>query len=75
MKTLGAYLYLSDLTKDLQDYLQDNCCYKIGDSPFYVIDNLENIESDEEYDIVSDAFDEFLDSQEFDELVDADDEE
>ena len=36
---------------------------------------LDNIESDEEYDIVSDAFDEFLDSQEFDELVDADDEE
>lgn len=35
---------------------------------------LDNIESDEEYDIVSDAFDEFLDSQEFDELVDADDE-
>ena len=36
---------------------------------------LDNIESDEEYDIVSDAFDEFLDSQEFDELVDDDDEE
>lgn len=36
---------------------------------------LDNIESDEEYDIVSDAFDEFLDSQEFDELVDAEDEE
>ena len=33
---------------------------------------MENIESDEEYDIASDAFDEWLDSQEFDELVDAD---
>lgn len=33
--------------------------------------NLENIESDEEYELVSDAFDEFLDSQEYDELVDA----
>ncbi len=30
---------------------------------------LENIESDEEYDVVSDAFDEWLDSQEYDELV------
>jgi len=30
---------------------------------------LENIESDDEYDIASDAFDEFLDSLEFDELV------
>ena len=33
---------------------------------------MENIESDEEYEIASDAFDEWLDSQEFDELVDAD---
>lgn len=30
---------------------------------------LENIEDDEEYDIVADAFDELLDSQEFDEIV------
>ena len=30
---------------------------------------LENIEEDEEYEIVADAFDEFLDSQEYDELV------
>ncbi len=30
---------------------------------------LENIEDDEEYEIVADAFDEFLDSQEYDELV------
>ncbi|MGI6107684.1 MAG: DUF1292 domain-containing protein [Lachnospiraceae bacterium] len=30
---------------------------------------LEYIESDEEYDIASDAFDEWLDSQEYDELV------
>ena len=30
---------------------------------------LENIESDEEYEIVADAFDEFLDEQEYDELV------
>ena len=33
---------------------------------------MENIESDEEYEIASAAFDEWLDSQEFDELVDAD---
>ncbi len=31
------------------------------------------IESDEEYELVSDAFDEFLDNQEFDELVESDD--
>ena len=31
--------------------------------------NLENIEDDEEYDMVADAFDELLDEQEFDELV------
>ena len=31
--------------------------------------NLENIEDDEEYDMVADAFDELLDDQEYDELV------
>lgn len=31
--------------------------------------NLENIEDDDEYEIVADAFDELLDSQEYDELV------
>ena len=31
--------------------------------------NLEKIESDEEYDIVAEAFDELLDEQEYDELV------
>ena len=31
--------------------------------------NLENIEDDEEYDMVADAFDELLDEQEYDELV------
>ena len=36
---------------------------------------LENIASDEEYEIVSDAFDEWLDSQEYDELVGDDDDE
>mgnify|MGYP003290880864 FL=1 len=36
--------------------------------------NLENIEDDEEFEIVSDAFDEFLDEQEFDELVEEDEE-
>ena len=34
--------------------------------------NLENIEDDEEVEIVSDAFDEMLDSAEFDELVSED---
>lgn len=31
--------------------------------------NLENIEDDEEFDIVSDAFDEMLDAAEYDEIV------
>ena len=35
---------------------------------------LENIESDEEYEIAADAFDEMLDSEEYDELVDAEEE-
>lgn len=33
------------------------------------------IEDDEEYDIVADAFEEFLDNEEFDELMDEDDSE
>ena len=35
-------------------------------------DILEYIEDDEEYDMVSDAFDEYLDNVEFDELIDED---
>lgn len=31
--------------------------------------NLENIEDDDEYEIVADAFDELLDEQEYDELI------
>ncbi len=34
---------------------------------------LENIETDEEYDIVADAFDELLDEQEYDELISEED--
>lgn len=34
--------------------------------------DLENIESDEEYEVVADAFDELLDSMEYDELVSED---
>ena len=36
---------------------------------------IENIDSDEEYELASDAFDEYLDSAEFDELVEEDEEE
>ena len=36
--------------------------------------SLDNIEDDEEYEIVSDAFDELLDEQEYDELVGEDEE-
>ncbi len=36
--------------------------------------DLENIESDEEYEIVSDAFEELLDAAEFDELVEEEEE-
>lgn len=35
--------------------------------------NLENIESDDEYEVVADAFDELLDMEEYDELVDEED--
>lgn len=35
--------------------------------------SLSNIEDDDEYDIVADAFDELLDAQEYDELVDEED--
>ena len=34
--------------------------------------DLSNIDSDDEYEIVADAFDEWLDSQEYDEIVDGD---
>jgi hypothetical protein len=37
--------------------------------------NLENIEDDEEYEIVADAFDQMLDEAEYDELVGEDEEE
>lgn len=37
--------------------------------------DLSNIETDEEYELVADAFDEWLDEQEYDELVDAKDDE
>ena len=36
--------------------------------------SLDNIEDDDEYEIVSDAFDELLDDQEYDELVGEDEE-
>lgn len=36
--------------------------------------DLENIQTDEEFEIVSDAFDEWLDAQEYDELVEGDEE-
>ena len=35
--------------------------------------NLDNIEDDDEYEIVAEAFDQLLDDQEFDELVGEDD--
>ena len=37
--------------------------------------DLQNIDSDEEFEIVSEAFDEYLDSCEYDELVEGEDEE
>ena len=37
--------------------------------------DLSNIESDEEYEAVADAFDEWLDEQEYDELVEAEEDE
>lgn len=37
--------------------------------------SLENIEDDDEYELVADAFDELLDSEEFDEIVEDEDDE
>ena len=37
--------------------------------------DLQNLEDDEEFDIVSDAFDELLDEEEFDEIFEGDEEE
>jgi len=39
------------------------------DGEVYLYRYLENIEDDDEYEIVADAFDELLDEQEYDELV------
>lgn len=44
--TLGAYLYLNELPDLLQSYLQDNCCYKVDNAPFYCIDNLNSVDTD-----------------------------
>lgn len=41
----------------------------------YGTPNLDNIEDDDEYEIVAEAFDELLDAQEYDELVGEDEEE
>lgn len=46
MLTLGAYLNFEELPDLLQSYLQDNCCYRIDNAPFYCIDNLSPIDSD-----------------------------
>lgn len=46
MLTLGAYLNFEELPDLLQSYLQDNCCYRVDNDPFYCIDNLSPIDSD-----------------------------
>ena len=61
--------------------LDENGENEDGEVYIYRYDNstgspvLENIENDEEYEAVADAFDEMLDAAEYDELVDAEEEE
>ena len=72
--TAGAHDYIALLPMEgdeegtgnvfLYRYVETN-----GEEP-----TLENITDDEEYEIASDAFDEYLDSAEFDELVDEEEE-
>ncbi len=48
--------------------------YKEDESDTNIEPELRYIEDDDEYEAVSDAFDEFLDNQEFDELVESEEE-
>ncbi len=65
------YIALLPVTED-EDEASEVYLYRFSvdedDNPI-----LDNIDDDEEYEIASDAFDELLDSEEFDELYDEDD--
>ena len=60
----------SSVTLSLDDGTEVECAvirtFPAGDKNYIAL--LENIESDEEYEIVSDAFDEELDAMEYEEL-------
>ena len=72
-KALGKqYIALLPLDENGQNHDGEVYLYRFtldGEEPV-----LENIEDDEEYDAASDGFDEWLDSQEYDDLVFEDDE-
>ena len=65
----GEKEYIALLPLDENGQNEDGEVYRYR----YTVENgspkLENIDSDEEYEIASDAFDEMLDSMEYDELV------
>ncbi len=63
------YIALLPLDEDGENKDGEVFLYRCSEKDGEIV--MDNIESDEEYDIASDAFDEWLDSQEFDELVDA----
>ena len=64
------YIALLPLDENGENQDGEVFLYRCGEQDGEI--TMENIESDEEYEIASAAFDEWLDSQEFDELVDAD---
>ena len=66
-----TYIALLPLDENGENQDGEVYLYRFTDDPEDPV--LENIEDDDEYEAASDAFDEWLDSQEYDELVDEED--
>ena len=66
-----TYIALLPLDENGENQDGEVYLYRFTDDPEEPI--LENIEDDDEYEAASDAFDEWLDSQEYDELVEEED--
>lgn len=67
------YIVLYPLDESYQTEEGEVFIYRYSETETGEVD-LQNIEDDEEFEIVSDVFDEFLDSCEYDELVGCDEE-
>lgn len=63
------YIVLYPLDQNYQEVEGEVFIYRYFENEDGEVD-LQNIDTDEEFDIVSEAFDEYLDSCEYDELVD-----